>query len=66
MSKFVVGEVVRTIPGSVLEGEGPIHEILQPSKDIQLLWGNKDVHYLVKDMQSGEFISVIEKGLEKV
>lgn len=64
--KFAVGQVVRTVKGSVHEVEGPIHQILQPSKDIQRLWGNKEPHYLIKDIRSGEFISVIERGLEKV
>jgi hypothetical protein len=64
--KFRVGDVVRTKRGAVHEVSGPIHEIIQPSRELQLLWGHREPHYLVRDNQSGEYISVVEGGLEKV
>lgn len=65
MSKFRVGDLVQTIIGSQIKAKGPIHEIKKPNKDLQLLWGGKELHYLVKDMETGEFISVRESGIEK-
>jgi hypothetical protein len=63
---FKVGEVVRTIKGSKLEAVGPVHKIIQPNKGLRLLWDSDEPHYLIKDNQSGEYLSVIERGLEKV
>lgn len=66
MARFAIGEVVRTMPDAPLQGEGPIHEIILPTGDLALLWGDSEPHYLIRDNQSGEFISVIERGLERV
>lgn len=63
--KYVVGEVVRTIRDWFERAEGPIHQVIIPNQDMQLLWGNDEPHYLIKDNQTGDFISVIERGLEK-
>jgi hypothetical protein len=65
-AKYSIGDVVRTVAGSALQGEGPIREINIPTLDQIMLWGVDDIHYIFKDNESGEFISVIERGIEKV
>lgn len=64
-AKFSVGQVVRTIKGCYMKTEGPIYEIIEPSSDLKLLWGADELHYLIKDNQTQEFFSVIERVLEK-
>jgi hypothetical protein len=64
-AKFAMGEKVRIIAGA-LQGQGSITEIIYPSAALQMLWGESEPHYLIKDIKSGEFISVIERHLEKV
>lgn len=63
--KFQVGQVVRTVKGWQEQAEGPVHRIIEPSKDLQLLWGSDELHYLIKDNQTEVFLMVIERGLEK-
>lgn len=65
-AKFKVGDKVKTIKGWAIEGSGEIVEILKVTSDIQLLWGNSEPHYLFKDVETNEFISVIQRGIEKV
>lgn len=65
-AKFKVGDRVKTIKGSVIEGAGEIVQILIATSDLQLLWGSDEPHYLFKDVQTSEYISVIEGGIEKV
>lgn len=62
--KFTVGQVVRTVDGWAIQAEGPIREVKQPSAALQALWGDSETHYLIRDNQTGDFISVIERGLE--
>lgn len=66
MNKFRVGEVVRTVKGSFPDGVGPIRHIIPSNKQLELLWGSREPHYLIRDNQSGEYIQVIERGIEKV
>lgn len=65
-AKFRVGDRVKTVKGSVIEGSGEVVEIMSLTTEIQLLWGSDEPHYLIKDMESNEFISVIERGIEKI
>lgn len=63
--KFSVGELVQTVKGWQPSGKGTIREIKQASTDLQALWGESQPHYIIRDIETGEYLSVIEKGLEK-
>lgn len=65
-AKFSVGDKVKTIKGSAIEGSGEIVEIVKVTSDIQLLWGHNEPHYLLKDMKNNVYISVSERGIEKL
>jgi hypothetical protein len=65
-TKHKVGDLVRTAKDYRPTFSGVIEEIIYPSKDLQLLWGSKQPHYLVKDTKMSEYLSVIERGLERV
>lgn len=66
MSKFHIGQVVRSTRGFIFETVGPIHKIIQPTEELRLLWKSNDVHYLMRDNQTGDFTMVIEKYLDLV
>lgn len=63
--KYAIGQVVRTIKGWFEQTEGPVYRVVIPDTDMILLWGTDELHYLVKDNQTGDFLSVIERGIEK-
>ncbi len=63
---YAVGDMVKTKRGAKLKAEGVITEVMVPSKDIQMLWGSVEPHYIVKDRKTGEYLSVIERGIEQV
>lgn len=65
MTKFNVGQVVKTTKGYPLETVGPVYLVIAQSKDMKRLWGKKEIHYLIKDNQTNEFTQVIERFLEK-
>jgi hypothetical protein len=63
--KYRVGDLVKTKRGVRPKIEGIVLEIIQPTTDVQLLWASDEPHYLVKDSKNDEFLSVIERGLER-
>jgi hypothetical protein len=65
MSKFNVGDVVKTRRTVRPKIEGIITEVIIPPLHIQMLWGSDEPHYMVKDTKNDEFLSVIERGLER-
>jgi hypothetical protein len=65
-TKFHIGELVKTRRGSKLKITGIITEVIIPSEEIQMLWDSDELHYMVKDSKTNEFLSVIERGLERV
>lgn len=66
VAKYRVGDLVRTRKDVKLKIEGIITEVNVPSKDLRLLWDSLEPHYIVKDTKNNEFLSVIERGLEKL
>jgi len=64
-TRYRIGDLVKTIRGSRLKIEGMVTEIISPPRDLQLLWQSDEPHYLVKDAKSNEYLSVIERGLER-
>lgn len=65
-SKYKVGELVKTVRSAKLKASGVVTEVNYPPYEIQLLWGTSEPHYIVKDAKTNEFLSVIEKGLERI
>lgn len=62
--KFQLGQVVRTVKDWFETVQGPIIKIIEPNEDLKRLWQSDEIHYLIKDNQTGEFLQVIERGLE--
>lgn len=65
-TKYAVGDLVRTTRGSKLRIEGIVTEVIHPPNDLRLLWQSDELHYLVKESKTNEYLSVIERGLERV
>lgn len=65
-TKYQIGDLVKTAKDYRPNVSGIIDEIIYPSKDLRLLWNSREPHYLVKDTKTSEFLSVIERGLERV
>lgn len=65
-TKYQVGDLVKTTKHYRPNISGIVAEIVYPTKDLRRLWGSREPHYLVKDTKINEFVSVIERGLERV
>lgn len=63
--KYQVGDKVKTRRAVRPKIEGIVTEIIIPTMNLQMLWGSAEPHYLVKDTKNDEFLSVIERGLER-
>lgn len=65
VAKFKVGDIVQTKRGNALHIKGIVQEVIIPNKELLMLWGSLEPHYLVKDTKNDEYLSVIERGLER-
>jgi hypothetical protein len=64
--KYAIGDLVRTKKGLSLQIAGIVTEVVIPSRDLRMLWDSLEPHYIVKDTKKDEYLSVIERGLERV